>query len=182
MNNKLDLFERVKEAADYIFKQIREKPEIGLVTGTGLSEFVEHLKVKKSISYESIPHFPLSTVKSHVGELVFAEYGGKELVILKGRFHYYEGYGMQELTLPIRVLAELGIQTLLLTNISGGLNSDYKLADLVVVKDHINLMPDNPLRGLNDDKYGPRFPVLLDVYNKDLRQKVIQLSLSLIHI
>ena len=176
MNMELDLFERVKEAADYIFKQIQEKPELGLVTGTGLSDFADHLQVKKSIPYESIPHFPLSTVKSHAGELVFAEYAGKELVILKGRFHYYEGYSMQELTLPIRVLAELGIHTLFLTNISGGLNSAFKLADLVVVKDHINLMPDNPLRGLNDDKYGPRFPVLLDVYSQDLRQKVIQLS------
>ncbi len=176
MNDKLDLFERVKVAVDFIFQQIQEKPELGLVTGTGLSDFVDHLRVKQSIPYESIPHFPISTVKSHAGELVFAEYGGKELVILKGRFHYYEGYSMQELTLPIRVLAALGIHTLLLTNISGGLNPAYKLADLVVIKDHINLMPDNPLRGLNDDTYGPRFPVLLDVYNKKLRHQVIELA------
>lgn len=176
MHEDSSLFERVKQSAEFILKQIDHKPTIGLVTGTGLSDFIDDFKMLKSIDYKDIPNFPTSTVKTHTGKLVFVEHGGKQVVILQGRFHYYEGYSMQELTLPIRVLAELGIHTLLLTNISGGLNKAYQLSDLVIVKDHINLLPDNPLRGLNDDRYGPRFPVMLDAYDKSIRKKIIELA------
>ncbi len=176
MHEDSSLFDRVEKSVEYILSQNEYKPTIGLVTGTGLSDFVNHVNVLKSIPYSDIPHFPESTVKTHTGQLVFAEHKGKQLVILQGRFHYYEGYSMQELTLPIRVLARLGIHSLLLTNISGGLNQAYELSDLVVIKDHINLMPDNPLRGLNDDRYGPRFPVMLDAYNKSIREKVLQIA------
>jgi len=170
------LFDQVQKSKEYILERIQHKPIIGLVTGTGLSDFVDELTILSTIPYKDIPHFPISTVKTHTGQLVFAEHEGVEIVILQGRFHYYEGYSMQKLTLPIRVLYELGIQSLLLTNISGGLNPAYQLSDLVLIKDHINMMPDNPLRGLNDDRYGPRFPVMLDAYDKSIRQKVIQIA------
>jgi purine-nucleoside phosphorylase len=176
MHDDSILFEQVQKSAQYLLGQIEQKPSIGLVTGTGLSDILDDVDVIKSIPYEDIPHFPISTVKTHTGKLVFAKQGGKRLVILQGRFHYYEGYSMQKLTLPIRVLAELGIQSLVLTNIAGGLNPVYQLSDLVVVKDHINLMPENPLRGLNDDRFGPRFPVMLDAYDKSMRQKLIQIA------
>lgn len=176
MNMNNDLFDQIEQARLFIADKIKAKPSIGLVLGTGLSKFADGLEVLHVIPYNQIPFFPTSSVKGHQGNLVFAVHENHNIIILQGRFHYYEGYSMQKLTMPIRVLAALGIETLLLTNIAGGLNSAYELADLVVIKDHINLMPDNPLRGLNDDRYGDRFPVMLNAYDLALRESVLKIA------
>jgi len=145
-------------------------PKTAVILGTGLSDYADTIQIIKSVPYSEIPYFPESTVKSHHGRLVFGEVNGAKIVVMQGRFHYYEGYEMAELTLPIRVFHGLGIDRLIMTNIAGGLNIDYNLGDLVLVTDHINLHASNPLRGLTDEAYGPRFPVMLDAYDKHLRQ------------
>lgn len=164
----MTLLDKCTEAANFIQEKISSNANIGVILGTGLSAFANSLVDASFIEYKDIPHFPVSTVVSHTGRLVFGSLDGVDIVVMQGRFHYYEGYSMQDLTLPIRVLHKLGIRTLLITNISGGLNEQYALGELVVVRDHINLQPDNPLRGLNEEGYGPRFPVMLDAYDKTL--------------
>lgn len=162
------LLDKINEAADFIKENRDTRAKTAVILGTGLSDFADGLHDSSFINYEDIPHFPSSTVVSHTGKLVFGTLEGVDLVVLQGRFHYYEGYAMQELTLPIRVLHKLGISNICITNIAGGLNETFLLGDLVLVTDHINLHPDNPLRGLNDDRYGSRFPVMLDAYDKDM--------------
>ena len=164
----MTLLDKLDEAVDFIKENYPSQAKTAIILGTGLSDFADALQGPTFLPYEEIPHFPSSTVISHTGRLVFGSLNGVELIVMQGRFHYYEGYAMQELTLPIRVLHKLGITRLLITNISGGLNERFALGDLVIVTDHINLQPDNPLRGLNDERYGPRFPVMLDAYDKDL--------------
>lgn len=170
------LLDKVLAATDYIRNRITFSTQTAIILGTGLSGFVDELIIHASIPYADIPHFPASTVKSHIGKLVFGKSNGTNVIVMQGRFHYYEGYEMADLTLPIRVLQQLGIKTLMITNIAGGLNDQYQLGDLVVISDHINLHAANPLRGLNEDVYGPRFPVMLDVYDPDLIQKACDLA------
>lgn len=167
----MTILDQVSNATDYIQSLIDFTPKAAVILGTGLSDFADTIQIIKSVPYSDIPHFPKSTVKTHKGRLVFGRVNGADIVVMQGRFHYYEGYEMAELTLPIRVLHRLGVDTLIITNIAGGLNIDYKLGDLVLVTDHINLHASNPLRGLTDEAYGPRFPVMLDVYDKDLRNQ-----------
>lgn len=167
----MTILDQVSEATDYIKSLIDFTPKSAVILGTGLSDFADTIQIIKSIPYSDIPHFPESTVKSHQGQLVFGQLNGSDIVIMQGRFHYYEGYEMAQLTLPIRVFHRLGIDTLIITNIAGGLHAEYNLGDLVVVTDHINLHASNPLRGLTDDAYGPRFPVMLDAYDKEMRQE-----------
>ena len=159
---------KIQETVDYIRTVTDVGPELGVVLGTGLGGLVDEIEVAESLSYEDLPHFPISTVESHKGRLIFGELSGKPVVVMQGRFHYYEGYSMQEVTFPIRVMKFLGIKTLFISNAAGGLNPDYELSDLMVITDHINLLPENPLRGMNDDELGPRFPDMSDAYSGKL--------------
>jgi len=145
-------------------------PRTAIMTGTGLASIVDQLEVIKSIPYSEIIHFPTSTVQSHTGSLVLAKHEGESVVILAGRWHYYEGYSTKELTLPIRVLAALGVDTMLFTNVAGGVNPHYQAGDIIAIADHINTIPDNPLRGAHDERLGLRFPDMLHTYSAKLRQ------------
>lgn len=161
----MNVLDKVFEASQYIRERVNLQVKSAVILGTGLASFVNDLNILHDIPYIDIPHFPQSTVPGHTGKLAFAQLDDEIILIMQGRFHYYEGYDMAELTLPIRVMHALGVDVLCITNIAGGLNDQYKLGDLVVVTDHINLHSSNPLRGLTDDAYGPRFPVMLDAYD-----------------
>ena len=163
------MLNKIKEAKEYLL-QYTSQCEVGIVLGSGLSNFVDNLEVETTIPYGQIPHFPQSTVKGHKGMLVFGSIGGKRVVCMQGRFHYYEGYTMQEVTFPIRVMKALGIHTLIVTNAAGGVNPNFKVGDIMLIKDHINLMP-NPLIGKNFEELGTRFPSMSTIYNQDLREK-----------
>jgi purine-nucleoside phosphorylase len=163
-----DLKHQIQEALAVIQKTSTETPSIGVILGTGLGGFTAKMDVVARIPYESIPHFPTSTVDAHAGDLVLGRLGGKTIVALSGRFHYYEGYTMQEVTFPVRVAKAMGISTLIVSNAAGGLNPNFKSGDLMVIADHINLMGDNPLIGPNDDSLGPRFPDMCYPYTPAL--------------
>lgn len=165
------MLQQIHEAVAAIRKQINTDPQIGIILGTGLGQLVNRVKVQHSIRYEDIPNFPISTVESHNGQLIFGELGGKQVVVMQGRFHYYEGYNMQQITLPVRVMKLLGIRQLYISNAAGGLNPDYQLADLMALSDHINLLPENPLRGKNLDEFGPRFPDMFKPYDEPLLEQ-----------
>lgn len=166
-------YKNIAQSANYINKQIAgQSPKIAIMMGTGLSSIVDELENPVSIDYGTIPHFPQSTVQSHRGKLVFGHLSGVEVIILAGRWHYYEGYSTKELTFPIRVIKKLGIETVLFTNVSGSVNASYEAGDLVIIKDHINFIPDHPLRGQNDTRLGPRFPDMLNTYDKNIRNKI----------
>ncbi len=156
----------LNQAANFI--DSKNKYELGLVLGTGLGEVIEHVEILQSISYADIPGFETSTVDSHQGKLSLGKWFGKKVIIMEGRFHYYEGYDMKKVTFPIRVMKLLGVQKIIITNVSGGVNANYNAGDLVLVKDHINLHPENPLRGKNLDFMGPRFPDMLRAYDPEL--------------
>ncbi len=159
----------IQEAVDFIKNHKYTSPKTGIILGTGLGGLLEKCQIELSIPYTEIPHFPESTVESHQGKLIFAQIENKPVVIMQGRFHYYEGYDAKEITFPVRVLKELGIQNLLISNASGALNPNYKKGDLVIVNDHINLLFDNPLRGRNINEHGPRFTDMCDPYDQNLR-------------
>ena len=166
----------IHDALNFINNFKFSKPEIGVVLGTGLGGLLENCVIKLSIPYADIPHFPISTVESHTGQLIFGEISGKSVVIMYGRFHYYEGYNAKEITFPIRVLKELGISNLLLSNASGAINETYKKGELVILDDHINLLFENPLRGKNVDEHGPRFTDMSQPYDKDLNELLWECS------
>ena len=159
------LFDQIKEALQYIRSKTDFEPQFGIILGTGLSGLADEIEVIASIPYGDIPHFPVSTVQSHKGQLVFGKLNGIAVVAMAGRFHYYEGYSMQEITFPIRVLKHLNIQRLFISNAAGSTNEHIEAGDLVFIKDHINLQADNPLRGPNDERLGPRFPDMLHAYD-----------------
>ena len=152
------MYEKIKQTVTYIQEQTSFKPQIGIVLGSGLGNLGNQIEVEASISYSDIPNFPLSTVKGHQGKLVFGTLGGKKVIAMQGRFHFYEGYNMKEISFPIRVMKDLGIELLVLSNAAGGMNPDFKVGDIMIINDHINLFPDNPLMGPNDDRFGSRFP------------------------
>jgi len=164
---------RVEEAVTFLQERITEQPEIILIMGTGLGGLADHIEDPQTIAYEEIPHFPCSTVASHAGNLIFGKLGSRRVAALQGRFHYYEGYSARELTFPVRVLALLGAQTMLVSNAAGGLNPSYGAGSLMVIRDHINLIPDNPLRGKNVDDWGVRFPDLSATYDQELIDKTM---------
>ncbi|HMW74200.1 MAG TPA: purine-nucleoside phosphorylase [Saprospiraceae bacterium] len=170
------MFDQIKEAADYIVTHLNVKPKIGMVLGTGLSNIASEIEDEVIIRYAAIPWFSHSTVASHKGEMVFGRLGEKDVVILAGRFHYYEGYTMQQVTFPVRVLKELGVETILISNAAGSVNAAYEAGDIVFLKDHINLMPENPLRGPNDERLGLRFPDMSDAYDKNLIEKAVEIA------
>jgi purine-nucleoside phosphorylase len=162
------LYEQIQAAHQFILPKIGDfQPELGIVLGTGLGNLTHEMEVLHTIPYREIPHFPISTVESHAGNLVFGLLAGKKVVAMSGRFHYYEGYTMQQVTFPIRVLKALGIKNLIISNAAGSTSPHIKAGDLVFIKDHINLQPENPLRGVNDERLGVRFPDMLPTYRKD---------------
>jgi len=160
------LFEKAQVAAEFISNKINQIPETAIVLGTGLSTIIE--EELQAIPYRSIPHFPSSTVIGHRGQLIIAKVGGKKVLVLSGRYHFYEGYSTAQVSFPVRVLKALGIKKLLITNVTGGLNADYNSGDIVFVEDHINLLPQNPLRGLTDERLGIRFTDMLHAYDENL--------------
>lgn len=157
-----------QETLNYIKKQYPECPEVGIVLGTGMGGLVDAIEIEKQIAYNFIPHFPISTVESHFGKLIFGNIDGVRVVAMQGRMHYYEGYSMFSITYPIRIMKLLGIKTLLLSNAAGALNQTYQKGDLMIIEDHINLQPENPLRGQNLDFLGPRFPDMSQPYDRHL--------------
>jgi purine-nucleoside phosphorylase len=162
------MLKKIKETIDYLEKDGAFKPEIGIILGTGLGGLVNEIEITRSIPYQSIPHFPVSTVDGHLGQLIFGVMNGKKIVAMQGRFHYYEGYTMQELTFPVRVMKYLGIKLLVLSNASGGVNPNFEVGDIMLIEDHINLMKDNPLIGKNDEEVGTRFPDMSHSYDPEL--------------
>ncbi len=169
------MLEQIKETANFLAEKINTKPEVGIILGTGLGGLVDEIKINHSISYEDIPNFPVSTVEGHSGRLIFGELGGKSVVAMQGRFHFYEGYPMQKVTFPVRVMKFLGIQNLIVSNASGGVNPDYEIGDLMILTDHINLIP-NPLIGHNHNELGPRFPDMSEPYSSGLIASAKQIA------
>jgi len=170
------LYEQIQEAVRYIRTQTDHAPRVGMVLGTGLSTLAEEIEPVAVIDYSNIPHFPVSTVKSHAGKLIFGRLGGVEVVAMAGRFHFYEGYTMQQITFPIRVFKALGVDLLMLSNAAGSVNPAFETGDLVFIRDHINLQGDNPLRGPNDERLGPRFPDMLHAYDPELIFKGLEIA------
>lgn len=156
---------KFQEAFDYIKSQTNVQPTIGIILGTGLGGLVNEINVIDEIPYKDIPHFPLSTVQSHSGKLIFGELGGKHVVAMQGRFHFYEGYTMKEVTFPVRVMKFLGIERLFVSNASGGVNPDFEIGEIMILNDHIDLFPAHPLIGKNIDELGPRFPDMMHPYD-----------------
>ena len=164
----MNMLQQIKETADYIRTKVDVLPKIGIILGTGLGELVNHIEIKKEIEYSLIPNFPISTVEGHSGKLIFGNLGDKYVVAMQGRFHYYEGYDMKQVTFPVRVMKSLGIETLFVSNAAGGMNKEFKVGDIMIITDHINLFPENPLRGKNYEELGTRFPAMTQAYSKRL--------------
>ena len=171
-----NLRNKINEAVEYIRTRVESRPNIGIILGTGLGNLVNEIDVAVEIPYEEIPHFPLSTVESHTGKLIFGKIGEKEVMAMQGRFHYYEGYTMQEVVFPVRVMKFFGVQNLFISNAAGSLNESYEVGDLMILNDHINLQPSNPLIGKNDPELGVRFPNPLHIYNKDWIEKGLEIA------
>ncbi len=170
------LLEKLAQTVSFLKKEGITDPETGIVLGTGLGQMVNEITIEREVEYADIPHFPLSTVESHKGKLIFGRVGNRKVLAMQGRFHYYEGYSLQEVTFPVRVMQQLGIRELLLSNAAGALNLKYSKGDLMLLDDHINFIPDNPLRGKNHDDLGPRFPDMSYPYSKGLNDKFISIA------
>lgn len=163
-----ELINKINETLEIIREQTDKDFPVGIILGTGLGGLVKEIDVEHEIEYGKLPHFPLSTVESHHGKLIFGTLAGKNVVAMQGRFHYYEGYSMKQITYPVRVMKFLGVKTLLVSNACGGMNPQYSRGDLMLMEDHINLLGDNPLIGKNEDELGPRFPDMSEPYDKEL--------------
>jgi purine-nucleoside phosphorylase len=174
-----EAYTHFRETMEYIRRYYQGSVEIGIVLGTGLGRLAESIEKEVQLAYNFIPHFPISTVESHFGRLIFGTLGGKKVVAMQGRFHYYEGYTMYQITYPIRIMKLLGAHTLLLSNAAGAVNLTYKLGDLMIIRDHINLLPENPLRGINLDQLGPRFPDMSQPYDRTLIAKAKSIAQNL---
>ncbi|HPD94496.1 MAG: purine-nucleoside phosphorylase [Bacteroidales bacterium] len=161
------MLEKIKQTVAYIKTKVTIEPEFGIILGTGLGGLVKEIKNQQCLEYKNIPNFPISTVEGHSGRLIFGELGGKPVVAMQGRFHFYEGYDMKQVTFPVRVMKFLGIKHLFVSNASGGVNPDFEIGDLMIINDHINLLP-NPLLGPNNNELGPRFPDMHKAYDKEL--------------
>ena len=164
----MNLYDKIQATKLAIQQQVTTTPEIAIILGSGLGGLTEVVEVEKEINYADIPHFPLATVEGHSGKLVIGNLGGKSVIMLSGRFHYYEGYDMETITFPVRVAKALGAHTIIVSNAAGGMNAAYKIGDIVAITDHINLFPEHPLRGPNDDRLGTRFPDMSEPYDKKL--------------
>ncbi|MEA3495419.1 MAG: purine-nucleoside phosphorylase [Bacteroidota bacterium] len=173
------MLKKINETIDFIKKKIDFEPQFGIILGTGLGGLVKDIEIKYTLDYDKIPNFPVSTVESHNGRLVFGILNGKKVVAMQGRFHYYEGYSFQELTFPVRILKFLGIEKLFISNACGSVNPDIKTGDVMIIKDHINLLGGNPLRGKNHEELGPRFPDMTEPYSRELIKKAQDIAKKL---
>ncbi len=173
-----ELRTQLNEVIDFLNRRTKIEPTIGIILGTGLGGLVSEIAIETAIPYDEIPHFPLSTVETHVGRLIFGKLSGKNIVAMQGRFHLYEGYSMQQITFPVRVMKQLGCETLVVSNACGGMNPNYTPGDIMIMADHINLLGNNPLIGINDDTLGPRFPDMSEPYCKSLIAMVEQIALE----
>ncbi|VAX18650.1 Purine nucleoside phosphorylase [hydrothermal vent metagenome] len=173
-----ELLTMINKTLDVIRSKTEKSYEIGIILGTGLGGLVEDISIECEIDYDQLPHFPLSTVESHKGKLIFGTLGGKNVVAMQGRFHYYEGYSMKQITYPVRVMKKLGVETLLVSNACGGMNPLYRRGDVMLMVDHINLLGDNPLIGKNEDEFGPRFPDMSEPYDLGLIELAEQVALK----
>lgn len=169
-------FEQMKETAAFLKEQGMQKPQIGIILGTGLGNLAKQIESEIEITYDKIPHFPVSTVESHQGKLIYGRLAGKTVIAMQGRFHYYEGYSASQITFPVRVMYLLGIKFLLISNAAGSLNESFRKGSLMILKDHINLLPDNPLRGRNIDELGPRFPDMSSPYSPYLNRLMREIA------
>jgi len=174
----MDIKTQVQETVAVIRTFTKATPPIGIILGTGLGALAEEIQKETVIPYEKIKHFPVSTVESHAGRLLFGKLGGKDVVAMQGRFHFYEGYDLKQVTFPVRVMKELGVKTLIVSNAAGGLNPQYEIGDLVLITDHVNLQGVNPLTGPNDNSLGTRFPDMCNTYDKDLQNLAIATALD----
>ncbi len=172
------LRDKIKESVNFISKKSKTKPDIAIILGTGLNDLVENIEIEAEILYKNIPYFSIPTVTTHEGKLLFGNLSGKSVVAMQGRCHYYEGYSLDDITFPVRVMKELGADILIVSNVSGGLNPLFKISDLMLITDHINFTGLNPLVGPNDDKLGPRFPDMYEVYDKKLIELAEKVALK----
>lgn len=165
------MLEKIRQTADFLKNKLPLIPTTGIILGTGLGELATEITDKLEIPYETIPNFPVSTVEGHSGKLILGKLGDNYVLAMQGRFHFYEGYDMKQVTFPVRVMAALGLKTLLLSNAAGGMNPDFELGDIMIINDHINLFPEHPLRGKNHTELGTRFPDMSEAYSKELIAK-----------
>ncbi|MFA5328449.1 MAG: purine-nucleoside phosphorylase [Prolixibacteraceae bacterium] len=172
------MLEKIKATATFIKERVKKPIDAGIILGSGLGGLVNEIEIELTISYREIPDFPVSTVEGHSGKLIFGKLGGKNVLAMQGRFHFYEGYSMKEVTFPVRVMKMMGIETLFVSNASGGLNPDYKVGDIVLISDHINFFPEHPLRGKNMEELGSRFPDMSKSYDPHLRNKAKAIALK----
>src|SRR5205807_4926424 len=178
LSNMLDLYDKIQDAKQTIQKRWPRQPRVGIILGTGLGGLTQDIAVEATLPYGDLPHFPHSTSPAHAGRLVCGQLGGKAVVAMEGRFHYYEGYSLKQITLPVRVMKALGCKVLIVSNACGGMNHQWAKGDLMIIDDHINLMGDNPLIGKNDDRLGPRFPDMCRPYDPDLIALTQRLALE----
>lgn len=172
------MLEKIKATSTFIQKQTGYEAEVGIILGTGLGGLSKEIDIEHSLDYSDIPNFPVSTVEGHAGRLIFGHLGGKKIIAMQGRFHFYEGYSLQDVTFPVRVLRMLGVRKLIVSNASGGLNPNYKVGDIMMLTDHINMFPGNPLIGRNMEELGPRFPDMSEAYNLHLRNLARKIALK----
>jgi len=173
-----EIHKMLDEATDYIKSKVSLEPKIGIILGTGLGSLVDGIEMVDTVDYDKIPHFPVSTVESHAGRLLFGRLKGKPVVCMQGRFHFYEGYSMQQIAFPVRVMKKLGMDSLIVSNAAGGLNPNFQPGDIMLIKDHINFFPGNPLIGPNDENWGDRFPDMFEVYNRNYQQMAKEVALQ----
>lgn len=173
------MWEQVQQTVEYIKNKTGFTPEYGVILGSGLGSFTDDIKIEHTLPYNEIPNFPVSTVEGHKGALVFGTIGDKRVVAMQGRFHYYEGYDMKQVTFPVRVMKYIGVAKLIVSNASGGVNPNYKVGSIVLIKDHINMLPEHPLRGKNDERFGPRFVNMSEPYSQKMITKAKELAKEL---
>jgi len=173
------MWDKVQQTISYIKAKINFTPEYGIILGSGLGGFTTDMHIQFTLPYEEIPNFPVSTVQGHTGALVFGTIGTKNVVAMQGRFHFYEGYSMKEVTFPVRVMKYLGVEKLIVSNASGGVNPSYKVGSIVIIKDHINFMPEHPLRGKNEERFGPRFVNMSEPYSRRMIAKAKEIAQEL---
>ncbi|TRX36556.1 purine-nucleoside phosphorylase [Flavobacterium sp. ZT3R18] len=173
------MWDKVQETVSFIKGKINFTPEYGVILGSGLGGFTDDIAIEHTLPYEEIPNFPVSTVEGHKGALVFGTIGTKKVIAMQGRFHFYEGYSMKEVTFPVRVMKYLGVEKLIVSNASGGVNPNYKVGSIVIIKDHINFMPEHPLRGKNDERFGPRFVNMSQPYSVEMIARAKEIAQEL---
>ena len=176
MQQEINWLEKIQETATFIKDKVGEMPKVAIILGSGLGDLANKIDVKIAIPYAEIPNFPISTVAGHKGQLIFGNLGEKYVMAMQGRFHFYEGYSMKEATFPVRVMKAIGVETLFVSNAAGGMNPDFRVGDVMLITDHINLFPDHPLCGKNYEELGPRFPAMNEAYSHELLDKARKIA------